>query len=247
MSHPPRASASFCDWLESLRSRLFRVSSSSPAGGLSVAGSTCQGFVPLRGITACGRQRVCRSVLGLSSPLDVLPIARSAGFFAPAPRPGFSVQGFLPARSHAASSAAAAPLPFRASPADADLVDVATDASIGFEAFIHVQMRSLFLSLPSSDFVLLQVLRLSAMEEQPPPLMAFSAAPGLTPAVDLQRIARGEPGSSVSGLPTCSRFLDLPRTIPRRGPALPVTGSRSPPDGSGRCSARARARDLGAR
>jgi len=60
--------------------RLFRVPSSSPAAGLSAFGTSCQGFVPLRGIIVRRRQPVCRSVLRLSAPLDVLlPDARSAG------------------------------------------------------------------------------------------------------------------------------------------------------------------------
>jgi len=150
------------------------------------------------------------------APHDVLPIARSAGWFAPAPRPGFSpFRGFS---LHAATLRRPQQLPpcrsgIRALPPRD--IDDSTGGPIGFEAFIHVQKRSIFLPLPSSDFVLLQVLRLSAMEESLLRSWPSSAAPpAVTRAVDLQRIDRGEPGSSVSGLPTCSRFVDLPRTIP---------------------------------
>jgi len=80
---------------------------------------SCQGFVPLRGVTercplGAGALRLplC-SVLRLSQPLDGLrhlPASRACCI--PQPRPGFPVQGFLPVHSRTDSSPARAPVSF---------------------------------------------------------------------------------------------------------------------------------------
>jgi len=80
---------------------------------------SCQGFVPLRGMTrrcplGAGALRLpLRSVLRFSQPLDGLRhLPASRAYCIPQPRPGFPVQGLLPFHRRTDSSPARASLPF---------------------------------------------------------------------------------------------------------------------------------------
>lgn len=90
--------------------RLFRVPSPSPAAALSGRRRYLPGFRFLfAGSSRVGSSSSAVTSSGFFAPRRIAHHAISG--LAPTPRPGFSVQGFLPARSHAASSAAVAPLP----------------------------------------------------------------------------------------------------------------------------------------
>jgi hypothetical protein len=113
-SPDPCESGSFSRALSPLRSCC-----AYPPGHSFQSDLSCRGFVPLRDVaTRCPlgagalRLPLC-SVLRFSQPLDgLLHLATLRAYYIPQPRPGFSVQGFLPVHSRPDSSPGRAPVPF---------------------------------------------------------------------------------------------------------------------------------------
>ena len=68
------------------------------------------------------------------------PPPTSRAYSIPQPRPGFSVQGFLPPRSHPPSSGGASPLSLKRNPLPARAG--ATVNALDFEALLYAKMRS---------------------------------------------------------------------------------------------------------
>jgi hypothetical protein len=103
-----------------------RSSFACPPGHSFRCDPSCQGSVPLRGVTrrcplgARALRLPLRSVLRFSQPLDGLRhLPASRAYCVPQPRPGFPVQGFLPSHRRIDSSSTRAPVPFPSAPSPA--------------------------------------------------------------------------------------------------------------------------------
>jgi hypothetical protein len=178
---------------------------------------TCQGFLPLRGSqerplnTGFPRPATFRPQT-FSVSRRFTPLLALQAYFIPQPRPGFSCPGVSSLRAALLSLIeSSCPLAVRTcslvhrdgppfpGPSTSRLYSARRSSA-------PTQSRH---SIPSSGFVLLQVLPPPAASPvtQPDPLMTLAArAFKLTHSTRLQRLANRRPGSSLSSLPTCPRF-----------------------------------------